>query len=382
MNVKNIYPLSHWELQSYFRGTDLIIAGAGICGLSAALFARLRFPGKKILVVERGILPSGASTRNAGFACFGSFSEILADFKNTNEKAVQELFQKRMRGIDLLLSVAGKKSIRFLKTGGFELFDRPFGLEQKNDLKMVNSILKKISGRSQTFSISSELIPTFGLSNCEVLLQNPDEGVLDPGMLIQRLQTLVAKAGIPVLCGIEINGLETCPDGYRLLNHQEYPLVAPRVLLCTNAFTKTLLPDEDIRPGRAQVLITSPIPNLKLKGSFHYDEGFYYFRNVDNRVLLGGGRNLDFLAEETFSADTSPLIQAHLEQFLAERILHGQAYAVERRWAGTMGLGKTKDPIVQERSPGLVVCARMGGMGVAIGALAAQEAVAKIPISI
>ena len=29
-----------------------------------------------------------------------------------------------------------------------------------------------------------------------------------------------------------------------------------------------------------------------LKGAFHYDEGYVYFRNIDNRVLLGGGRNL------------------------------------------------------------------------------------------
>ena len=29
--------------------------------------------------------------------------------------------------------------------------------------------------------------------------------------------------------------------------------------------------------------------NLKIKGSFHYEKGYYYFRNIDNRILLGGG---------------------------------------------------------------------------------------------
>jgi glycine/D-amino acid oxidase-like deaminating enzyme len=48
-----------------------------------------------------------------------------------------------------------------------------------------------------------------------------------------------------------------------------------------------------LKPARAQVLITKPIDSLKIKGTFHMDRGYYYFRNIDNRVLIGGGRNLD-----------------------------------------------------------------------------------------
>ena len=54
-----------------------------------------------------------------------------------------------------------------------------------------------------------------------------------------------------------------------------------------------------MQPARAQVLITKPIKNLQIKGTFHLDKGYYYFRNIDNRILFGGGRNLDFKTEET-----------------------------------------------------------------------------------
>ena len=42
--------------------------------------------GSKILVLEKGILPQGASTKNAGFACFGSLSEIIDDLKTHSEE--------------------------------------------------------------------------------------------------------------------------------------------------------------------------------------------------------------------------------------------------------------------------------------------------------
>ena len=113
-----------------------------------------------------------------------------------------------------------------------------------------------------------------------------------------------------------------------------------QVLICTNAFVKSLLPDLDVLPARGQVLLTEPIEGLKLKGTFHYDEGFYYFRNLGNRVLLGGARNKFFKEEETFSADVSEPVQQELERFLKEIILPGIPYQISQRWSGTMAIGK------------------------------------------
>jgi len=77
--------LSYWELQTYFKNIDLTIIGSGIVGLTAAIESKKKFPSLKVIVLERGILPSGASTKNAGFSCFGSVSELLSDLKNTSE---------------------------------------------------------------------------------------------------------------------------------------------------------------------------------------------------------------------------------------------------------------------------------------------------------
>ena len=69
--------LSYWELKSWFSNVDYTIVGSGIVGLHTALRLREKFTTAKILVLEKGILPQEASTKNAGFACFGSISEII-----------------------------------------------------------------------------------------------------------------------------------------------------------------------------------------------------------------------------------------------------------------------------------------------------------------
>ena len=114
--------LSYWELKNWFTDVDYTIVGSGIVGLHAALRLRERFPDSKILVLEKGILPQGASTKNAGFACFGSLSEIIDDLKSHSEEEVVNLVQKRWKGLQLLRKRLGDDKIDFKPYGGYELF--------------------------------------------------------------------------------------------------------------------------------------------------------------------------------------------------------------------------------------------------------------------
>jgi len=86
--------LSYWEHKTWLSHVNYTIVGSGIVGLNCALQLKLQFPKAKILILERGILPQGASTKNAGFACFGSLSEILDDLKTHSEDEVIKLVQK------------------------------------------------------------------------------------------------------------------------------------------------------------------------------------------------------------------------------------------------------------------------------------------------
>jgi gamma-glutamylputrescine oxidase len=130
---------------------------------------------------------------------------------------------------------------------------------------------------------------------------------------------------------------------------------------------------EEVQPARAQVLITKPIKNLEIIGTFHVDKGYYYFRNIDNRILFGGGRNLDFKTEETMEFGQTALVQNELENILRTTILPNTSFEIEHRWSGIMGVGNQKKAIVKQVSNQVFCGVRLGGMGVAIGSLVGKE---------
>ena len=146
-----------------------------------------------------------------------------------------------------------------------------------------------------------------------------------------------------------------------------------KVIVCTNGFTSQFFPQLDINPGRGLVLITKAVEGLKLKGIFHVDEGYYYFREINGRVLLGGGRNLDKATEQTTQQGINPLINERLEEMLSNVILPYHAYEIDYKWVGIMAFGKDKQPITTFNTQNVYVAARMGGMGVAIGSAIGEK---------
>jgi glycine/D-amino acid oxidase-like deaminating enzyme len=146
-----------------------------------------------------------------------------------------------------------------------------------------------------------------------------------------------------------------------------------KVILATNAFAAQLYPNLGVIPGRGQVLVTKPIPGLKLKGTYHFNEGYYYFRNIDGRVLFGGGRNLDFKQEETWDFGHTELVKAQLAEYLDEIILPGQKAQIDYWWSGIMGFGEDISPIIEQVQPNVFCAVRCNGMGVAMGSLVGEE---------
>jgi glycine/D-amino acid oxidase-like deaminating enzyme len=180
---------------------------------------------------------------------------------------------------------------------------------------------------------------------------------------------------VQIFTQTEIRSFQSLGETIKLITSHPFRFSTSQLLICTNAFTGNLLPDEDIIPARGQILLTSPIENLCWKGTFHSDEGFYYFRNLGKRVLLGGARNKAFDEERTTDMNTSDWIQSQLENYLNEVVLphfKGQ-YIVENRWAGIMAMGSEKMPIVKEVQPNIFCCIRMSGMGVALAPIVAQQ---------
>ncbi len=367
--------LSFWERDRYFSNLDIVIAGSGIVGLSAALSLKEKSPKLNILVAERGALPSGASTKNAGFACFGSVSELIDDLGRMPEDEVLALVEKRWKGLQRLRSRVGDETMRFEGNGGYEVFpDENSYHECAERMAHFNTKLKDIIGRDTVYRNADSDISRFGFGNVKHMILNTAEGQVDTGRMMEALIAKTKAAGITILNGLHITHFENEKGGLLLHTENGYSIRTARLLICTNGFAKQLLPAEDVQPARAQVLVTHPVPGLKLKGTFHYDRGYYYFRNIGDRVLFGGGRNLDVKGETTHEHALTPLIQDKLDELLRTMILPGTPYSVDLRWSGTMGVGAKKAPIVKKISENVYCAVRMGGMGVALGTLTGEEA--------
>jgi gamma-glutamylputrescine oxidase len=363
--------LSYWEKQSLLN-YDIIIIGSGIVGLSTAISIKEKNLSKRILVLERGILPTGASTKNAGFACIGSLTEILDDLKNMVENEVLQLVELRYKGLRKLCDRLGEDKIGYAQNGSYELISKTEEncLEQ---LKTINQLLKPIL-KCDAFSLSDNKVPEFGFNTSFTrhLIKNNLEGELHTGKMMRALIDLCLAKGIEIKTGCEVSDIEegnqkvavTVKDSTL---KDKIAFLASKVIICTNAFSKQLIPELDIHPGRGQVLITKPIPGLKFKGIFHFNKGYYYFRELDGRVLLGGGRNLDVEGERTTEFEFNEKIRNDLIEKLQTIILPNTKFEIEDWWTGIMAFGASKSPLIMRQSERIFMGVRMGGMGVAIG---------------
>lgn len=371
--------LSYWEKTALLQ-KDFIVVGGGITGLLTAIELTQKFPRKKICILERGLLPIGATTRNAGFACFGSLSELFYDFRREGELKVLDLVEQRYRGLKKLIQITGKKSIQYEAFGGYDAINEKHQMAFEH-MEEVNDKLYPLF-KTRVFEDVSHKIKNLGLNSkiVKYLVYNSLEAQIHSGLLVQRLKTLANTRGAEVITGANVTRIENHEGRERVIIEGEpwrKPLIleAKHVIVCNNAFAADLLPDCKIEPGRGQVIVTEPIHRLPLKGTFHYDEGFIYFRNVQNRILLGGARNIFAENERTSSPQTTDEVTQYLKNFLREVILNGKTAQITDQWAGIMGFGDTKLPIVESIRPSLHAAVKFSGMGVALASMAAESVV-------
>lgn len=368
--------ISIWEKESFYAPRDVIIAGSGFVGLWSAYFLKKLNPKLSIAIVERGIIPAGASTRNAGFACFGSATELFEDTLNMGEEKMLELVEMRYKGLGMIQKIFRNKEIDFDTCSGYELITEEndtTARDLKAKLKRLNAVLTKVIRHKNTFKLSDKKIKKFGFRQVLNLIENELEGYLHSGKLCQSLLQLVHEAGVTVLNSIEIKGHEQIGEHVVLYTNQHVHLTCSKLLVCTNGFAKQLLPELNIVPARGQILVTSEIPDLKFKGTFHFDGGYYYFRNLGKRILLGGARNKALEEETSSEMTTTDKIQGELEKFLSTYILPGQDFLITDRWSGIMGMGPEKLPIMQKVSDNIFCAVRLGGMGVALAPVIGEK---------
>jgi gamma-glutamylputrescine oxidase len=369
--------LSYWEQTQYITNIDYLIIGAGFSGMWTAIELNKKKPNASILIVDRGIMPSGASSKNAGFSCFGSPTELIADAQLMGKEQMWQIAFKRYEGIRKIHNTFSYKKIDYENSGGFECLNKnDFDIVSKN-LEWLNSDFYNLTSNKNCFQLETQ-VTQHGLFHFEAVANNKLEGTLNPVKLLKQLSYQVREKQINIMYNINIEKVE-CNTNECIAFSNIGAIKAKKIIYCNNAFIKEIDNSIDVLPQRGQVFVTTPIDNLKLNGSYHSDEGFIYFRNIDNRILIGGARNSDFNTEQTASFDNTAIIENQLKNFVNKHILNSNTCTFEFGWSGIMGFSKNKQPIVKQLRNGNEYClVGLNGIGVALAPILAEELVSLI----
>jgi len=369
--------LSFWE-QRWLDKADIVIVGAGLVGLQTAIQLKCKFAHKKVWVLESSVLGDAASMRNAGFACFGSAGEILDDASRMGMDDALSLYGMRYKGLQKLITTYGETILGYENSGGNEVF------ESNEHFDVVASKIDDLNHGLKQFhddnAFKIKEISRLGMRVHSQAIFSPMEGALQSHLLYETVRKHALAVGVEIISGIKVLSLNQHPSKKWELecenqgqNSNRFQITAQKLILCTNGYTKLLLEEVDVQPARGQVLVTKPIPELTFRGIFHADKGYIYFRSLGSRILIGGARNLAFEDEQTTVSEANEQLIQALKNWLTNTIVPYANVEIETQWAGIMGMSQSRLPIIEQRKENLYLGVRLGGMGVALSSLVAQQ---------
>ncbi len=336
---------------------DVLIVGAGFMGRWLAYFLGRLPHAPRVLVIERDRFGLGASTRNAGFLTSGNVSELLADSRHAGMQRVVDTFMQRRRGIGLVRQEFPQLVVNACGSTDYdELTDESMALIER---------LNAASGEA-LFSVRESRLGS-EVRRCAF---NHADGALHPVQLLRLLQEH-AKAGFAF--GVRA---EHVADGVAHLATQRgaHELRYSRAFVCVNGFARELDADSPVVPGRGQAIVTSVVRTQTAPTLGYINQGYDYFRFVDGRLLVGGGRDR-FKSEATAEINPTPEVRAYLEK-VAARVIGHRDWQVEHHWAGIMGfvggthLGGNPRRKIDAATEAI---AGFGGMGVALTPVHAHQ---------
>jgi glycine/D-amino acid oxidase-like deaminating enzyme len=369
---------SIWEKETLLK-SDLLIVGSGFTGLSAAIHYRKIHPNESVTVVDRLPFSSGASTRNAGFGCIGSPTELLMDLEQHPKETVYSLVKQRFEGLSELVGYFGANSVGKGSHPGYEiLLPDNYDLVD-NSLDELNADMKeylpgrpfeRVPGKLEELGVDPKVFPGMIKLNFEFPINS--------GFMYQSLYNEACSRGVRIVSGVNVTAVNQAkPDTEIEFDAGEKNGVyrARKVLLATNAFAHLLQDKDGIKPGRGMILLSKPLSS-PYEGVFHLDRGNVYFRNLGERFLIGGGRHWEKEEEETYDFGINPELKGRLTQ-LSRELLPDVQFEWEMEWSGIMGFQANYNPKIEYVSENILLGAGLNGMGIALswrfGKLLASE---------
>ena len=344
---------------------DAIVVGGGVAGCSIAY--RLAQRGRRVLLLERRELASGASGRNAGHTGSGSSlhdaaGRAVAALTSANLAMIKTLPEEL--DADFSLRLPGTLDIA-TNQAQWDHVSEAVATQRANGVEA--HLLDRQQARELMPALAEDILGAKFL---------PERGHLWPFALVHGFARAARRHGATIRTGTAVDELLWTGDRVIGVRAGGEVVLADEVVLATNAYTPHLLPDLPdgaIVPARGQILVTEAQPPI-LGHPFGTNFDKEYGRQTpDGKILFGGFRRLD---------DDQGL--GHEDERVTPAVIHGLAanlvrlfpaladVRVVRCWAGIMGFTPDGLPLIGRYAPGLTLAAGFNGGGFSWTAITGQ----------
>lgn len=363
--------VSHWWRSGPLRrvSVDVVVVGAGVCGVSAALALERR--GLRVAVLERDRPAAGASGRSAGFlmrGCADNYAVACRVYGRERARDLWRLTEENLRG---LIAEGADALPSFRRIPSCLLAHEE---EEAADLRKSVDLLREdgfdtawVERGDDNAWRPARIAPPLGG------LLNPHDASVNPAELVCALASTLRT---PVVERAEVVSVRD-EGGRAVVRTRDAAFDAAHALVCANAYVPLLMPElsETIRPTRGQMLALRG-SRARLDMSYYANRGYEYFRQtVDGSIVVGGCRKRFTDSEIGYEDRTTPGVQGALESFARDRF--GDEIEIVARWSGVMGFTPDGLPRVGPISAhGRVwLCAGFTGHGMSMAHRTAQLAV-------
>jgi gamma-glutamylputrescine oxidase len=354
---------------------DVAIVGGGLTGVGAAW--ALRESKLRVALLEERTLGSGASGRNGGFVLAGPAMSYCDAVSRHGSDVSRQIWDLTVENNLLMAELIERHGIEcgFLRCGSLSL---AVSEEEMQILQRCRDVLE--AGGISTAILSRDQVP-FPFHRMYLGgIYYPGNGEMNSGAFVRGVGRVVSDT---TLIFEKTAVRSVTHDSAWLLQASAGTVSADAVILATNAYTSRLLPEVPLTPTRGQVVATAPLDRVIVPFPMYANYGYQYWRQtVDGRLVVGGWRDMDLLAEVGLEERGNSIIQRHLEDFV--RTVAG-GVAIEYSWSGIMAFTPDEFPLVGAvpDNPGLYIAAGYSGHGVSMaftcGGLAARVALGQTP---
>jgi glycine/D-amino acid oxidase-like deaminating enzyme len=326
--------------------TNVCVVGLGGSGL--ACIRAFLAAGRRVIGIDAASIAAGAAGRNGGFLLGG-----LALF---HHDAVERFGRSTATAIynETLIQVS-----RMCE-------ETPAAVRRTGSLRIAVDAAERDDCARQIEAMRRDNLPAetyHGPEGSGLLF--PSDAAFDPVLRCRTIAADVRSRGAQLYertaaLSIEPGRVATA-DG---------AIIADDVVVAVDGRIEMLLPElaQRARTARLQMLATAPEAHVRMVRPVYARWGLdYWQQRPDDRIVLGGCRDVGGAAEWTTETTPTEVVQSALDKLLRER-LEVRA-PVTHRWAASVAYTQSGLPIVEQVRPRVWAIGAYSGTGNVVGAL-------------